>query len=135
MINLYRVEILEDRLKELSETVPGVQGAVIVSIEGFVVAAHPPADFSGYSDLAANTPQIAAMSATLMALGEQTLARLAQGKVERLLIEGDEGAMIVYPINRSAALATMVDKSAKMGLSLLAARRAAKFFSRILGEE
>jgi predicted regulator of Ras-like GTPase activity (Roadblock/LC7/MglB family) len=132
MVSVYRVDILEDKLRDLTESVPGILGTVIVSYEGFVVAAYPPADSGTDSYHATNTPQVAAMAATLIALGEQTLTRLSQGKVERLLIEGDSGAMIVYPINRNAALAAMVDKKAKLGLTLFAVARAAVFFGGIL---
>ena len=130
MVNVYRVDILEERLRELTESVPGIMGTVIVSIEGFVVAAYPPAD----EDLSqpTSTPQIAAMAATLIALSEEALTRLAQGKIERLLIEGVNGAMIVYPINRNAALAAMVDKGAKLGLTLLTVSQAATFFASVL---
>jgi predicted regulator of Ras-like GTPase activity (Roadblock/LC7/MglB family) len=130
MVNVYRVDILEERLRELVESVPGIEGTVIVSIEGFVVAAYPPAN----EDLsqATSTPQIAAMAATLIALGEEALTRLAQGKIERLLVEGIHGAMIVYPINRNAALAAMVDKQAKLGLTLLTVSQAATFFGSVL---
>jgi predicted regulator of Ras-like GTPase activity (Roadblock/LC7/MglB family) len=130
MVNVYRVDILEDRLRELAESMPGIQGAVIVSIEGFVVAAYPPAD-EDFTH-ATSTPQIAAMAATLVALGEEALTRLAQGKIERLLVEGEAGAMIVYPINRNAALAAMVDKKAKLGLTLLTVAQAASFFGNVL---
>ena len=129
MLNVYREELLEERLKVLTESVPGIEGAVIVSTEGFVVAAHAP---DSGTELMGNTPQVAAMSATLMALGEQTLTRLAQGKISRLLVEGEDGAMIVYPINKNAALAAMVAKGAKMGLSLMAVARAADIFADIL---
>ena len=90
----------------------------------------PPQDHG--NELVGNTPQVAAMSATLMALGEQTLSRLAQGKIARLLVEGEAGAIIVYPINKNAALAALVNKSAKMGLSLMAVSRAATIFADIL---
>jgi predicted regulator of Ras-like GTPase activity (Roadblock/LC7/MglB family) len=130
MVNVYRVDILEDRLRELTESVPGILGTVIVSVEGFVVAAYPPADGDSYQ--ATSTPQVAAMAATLIALGEQALTRLAQGEIERLLVEGYSGAMIVYPINRNAALAAMVDKKAKLGLTLLTISQAASFFGGIL---
>jgi predicted regulator of Ras-like GTPase activity (Roadblock/LC7/MglB family) len=130
MVNVYRVDILEDKLRELTESIPGVQGTVIVSFEGFVVAAYPPADGDSYQ--ATSTPQVAAMAATLIALGEEALTRLSQGKIERLLVEGNSGAMIVYPINRNAALAAMVDKQAKLGLTLLTVAHAAAFFGSIL---
>ena len=130
MLNVYREQLLEERLKSLTESVSGIEGAVIVSVEGFVVAAHAP--HASGAELKGNTPQVAAMSATLMALGEQTLTRLAQGKISRLLVEGEDGAIIVYPVNENATLAAMVDKSAKMGLSLMAVSRAAKIFASIL---
>ena len=130
MFNVYREELLEERLKRLTESVAGIEGAVIVSVEGFVVAAYAPQEHG--HELVGNTPQVAAMSATLMALGEQTLSRLAQGKIARLLVEGEAGAMIVYPINKNAALAALVNKSAKMGLSLMAVSRAATIFADIL---
>jgi predicted regulator of Ras-like GTPase activity (Roadblock/LC7/MglB family) len=72
------------------------------------------------------------MAAALIALGEQTLIRLAQGQMQRLLIEGVDGAIIVYPINQNAALAAMVDKGAKMGMVLVAIARAAHAFGDVL---
>ncbi|MCL4871247.1 MAG: roadblock/LC7 domain-containing protein [Anaerolineae bacterium] len=134
MVNIYRVNILEDRLRQLTETVPGISGTVIVSIEGFVVAAYPPSEQSSLASAAETSPtsQVAAMAAALIALGEQTLIRLAQGQMERLLIEGEDGAIVVYPINQNAALAAMVDKGAKMGLVLVAIARAATAFGDVL---
>ena len=40
MAQVYRTDLLEEALKEFCEKLDGVQGAVIVSIEGFVVAAY-----------------------------------------------------------------------------------------------
>ncbi|MGW8319823.1 MAG: roadblock/LC7 domain-containing protein [Candidatus Promineifilaceae bacterium] len=132
MSSIYRVDILEDKLRELTESLPGIKGTVIVSFEGFVVASYAAPDESDGRASKASTPQVAAMAATLVALGEQALSRLSQGEVERLLVEGQGGAIIVYPINRDAALAAMVDKKAKLGLTLLAVSRAAAFFGSVL---
>jgi predicted regulator of Ras-like GTPase activity (Roadblock/LC7/MglB family) len=129
---VYRVNLLEDRLQSLTESVEGILGAVVVSVEGFVVASYAPRGNPDTARLVSNTPQLAAMSATLMALGEQTLTRLAQGKIERLMIEGEDGAMLVYPINQNAAVAVLVAKWAKIGLALMASARAAQDFARLL---
>ena len=75
---------------------------------------------------------VAAMAATLIALGERTLARLAQGEMIRLLIEGNDGGMLVVPANRRASVAAMVDKEAKMGLVLYALQQSTKKISDIL---
>lgn len=134
MADVYRIEILESRLQKLTETLPSIWETVIVSVDGFVVAAYPPPISEDiFKD--ASTSQVAAMAASLIALSEQTLTRLDQGDLNRLMIEGDNGAIVVYPINRSAALAVLVDnKSAKMGLTLHEIARTARSFAAILPE-
>jgi predicted regulator of Ras-like GTPase activity (Roadblock/LC7/MglB family) len=72
------------------------------------------------------------MAATLIALGERTLARLAQGEMIRLLVEGNNGGMLVVPANRRASVAAMVSKEAKMGLVLYALKQSTKKISSIL---
>jgi predicted regulator of Ras-like GTPase activity (Roadblock/LC7/MglB family) len=104
---------------------PSIRETVIVSTDGFVVASCPPPDIHDVYH-PTSTPQVAAMAASLLALGDQTLARLAQGEMHRLMIEGEEGAIIVYPINRNAALAALVSKTAKMGLALHEIARTAR---------
>lgn len=130
---VYRTDLLEEALKELCSKLEGVQGAVIVSIEGFVVAAYTP----GESEMdeeggPTSSPQVAAMAATLIALGERTLSRLAQGDMLRMLIEGNDGGMVVVPANKRASVAVMVDRDTKMGLVLFALQQSAKKISEIL---
>ena len=136
MAIVYRTDKLEAALEQLCKKLDRVQGAVIVSIEGFVVAAYEASQSltNGQTDedAAANSPQVAAMAATLIALGERTLARLGQGDLQRLMIEGDQGAMLVVPASDRAAVALMVENDAKMGLSFYALRSAAEEISLIL---
>ncbi len=132
MAQVYKTDILEAALKELCRKLEGVQGAVIVSVEGFVVAAYAPHESEMNEEGPTSSPQVAAMAATLIALGERTLARLVQGEMIRLLIEGSDGGMIVVPANRRASVAVMVDREAKMGLVLYALQQSAKAISEIL---
>jgi predicted regulator of Ras-like GTPase activity (Roadblock/LC7/MglB family) len=125
MAIVYRTEKLEAALEKLCSQLSSVQGAVIVSIEGFVVAAYEPARRGEDDDAGTSSPQVAAMAATLIALGERTLARLAQGELKRLMLEGATGAMLVVPASKRAAVALMVHNNAKMGLSLYALRKSA----------
>ena len=132
MAQVYKTDLLEGALKGLCDNLEGVQGAVIVSIEGFVVAAYAPRESDMDEEGPTNSPQVAAMAATLIALGERTLARLAQGEMLRLLIEGNDGGMVVVPANRRASVAVMVSKEAKMGLVLFALQQGAEKISNIL---
>ena len=72
------------------------------------------------------------MTAALAGLGEKTLMQMAQGNLSRLLIEGEHGALIVYPININAAIAAIVDKNAKMGLILHEIARTSNVINSIL---
>ena len=134
MAQVYRTDLLEEALKEVCDKLDGVQGAVIVSIEGFVVAAYTPHEDDDLDDEESPTssPQVAAMAATLIALGERTLARLAQGEMMRLLIEGNDGGMLVVPATKRASIAAMVNREAKMGLVLYALQQSTKKISEIL---
>ncbi len=132
MAQVYRTDLLEEALKEFCDRLDGVQGAVIVSIEGFVVAAYTAGEEDSDEEGPTSSPQVAAMAATLIALGERTLARLAQGEMIRLLVEGNNGGMLVVPANRRASMAAMVSKEAKMGLVLYALQQSTKKISSIL---
>lgn len=132
MAQVYKTDLLEDALEEMCSRLEGVQGAVIVSIEGFVVAAYTPRDSDMDEEGPTSSPQVAAMAATLIALGERTLSRLAQGDMLRLLIEGSDGGMLVVPANQRASVAVMVGREAKMGLVLYALQQSSKKISVIL---
>jgi predicted regulator of Ras-like GTPase activity (Roadblock/LC7/MglB family) len=132
MAQVYKTDLLEGALRELCSKLEGIQGAVIVSIEGFVVAAYSPLEDGMDEDSPTGSPQVAAMAATLIALGERTLSRLAQGEMLRLLIEGNDGGMLVVPANRRSSVAVMVGREAKMGLVLYALQQSAKKISNIL---
>jgi len=132
MPQVYRVDLLQDVLAKLCNSLEKVRAAVIVSIEGFVVASHPPGDESFIEDSSANSSQVAAMASTLVALGERTLARLAQGEIERLLVEGCQGGMIVIPVSDDAAIAVLLEKGAKIGIALHTVQLAAQHIRHIL---
>ncbi len=132
MSQQYRSEALEDKLRNLHTLVDGVKATVIVNIDGLLVAAYPPGDEENPHENPTSSPQVAAMSATLIGLAERTLKRLAQGELERLLMEGEDGVMVVYPAGR-ASLAVLVDKDARIAKVLFAAKKASLEITEILG--
>jgi len=132
MAQEYRSEILERTLKTLHIAVDGVKASVIVNIDGLLVAAYPPGDEENPHENPTSSPQVAAMSATLIGLAERTLGRLAQGELERLLMEGEEGVMVVYPAGR-ASVAVLVEKNARLSHVLFATKKAASEIAQILG--
>ena len=130
----YRVNLIEDVLRSLHTSVDGLQATVVVSIDGFVVASYVPHD-NGHrkrADQSADSPQVAAMAASLIALSDKVLTQLARGSISRILIDGSDGAIVVVPIGDEAALAAMVGSEAKLGIVMLALRRSAEQVRRIL---
>jgi predicted regulator of Ras-like GTPase activity (Roadblock/LC7/MglB family) len=127
----YRVQLLEEILQQLHATVDGLVGTVVVSTEGFVVAAYAG---DGHSRLEnpIDSPQIAAMAASIIALGERVLGRLSRGEIDRILLDGSEGGIVVVPVGREAALAAMVSKEARLGLVMYEVRRAANEVEKVL---
>ena len=128
----YRSEMLERILKTLHVAAEGVRASVIVNSDGLLVAAFPPGDDENPHENPTSSPQVAAMIATLIGLAERTLARLAQGELERLLMEGEEGVMVIYPAGR-AAVAVLAEKDARLSHVLYATKKAAADVAALLG--
>lgn len=127
----FRSQKLESELKKLFTIIEGVKSTVIVNTDGLLVAAFPAGDDDNPHENPTSSPQVAAMSATLVGLAEKVLGRLAQGKLERILMEGEEGTMVVYPAGRTA-VAVLVDKDTNMAHVLYATRQAAAEIATIL---
>jgi hypothetical protein len=132
MAQEYRSDILERILRTLHIAADGVKASVIVNIDGLLVAAFPPGNEDNPHENPTSSPQVAAMSATLVGLAVRTLNRLAQGELERMLIEGEEGVMVIYPAGR-ASVAVLVEKGARLSFVLYATRKAAAEVTAVLG--
>src|SRR5215470_4165439 len=127
----FRQDQIDEKLQLLHHAVQGIKASVVVNRDGLLVASFPPGDDDDPLANPTSSPQVAAMAATLIGLAERTLGRLEQGELERLLMEGEEGVMVVYPSGR-ATLAVLVDKEQKLGPVLYAAARTAKDVAEVL---
>jgi predicted regulator of Ras-like GTPase activity (Roadblock/LC7/MglB family) len=113
-MTMYRSEALWELLKELRDSQDGIHAAVILSIEGLLVEAYP-SDNSADSHInPTSSPQVAAMASVMAGLSRRTLDRLAQGELERLLVQGEEGVLLIYPCGRNF-LAVLVEKDTRLG--------------------
>lgn len=132
----YRSEQLEKVLRTLHKAVPGLKASVVVNLDGLLVSAFPSVadDDSQAHTHPTSSPQVAAMSATLVGLAIRVLKRLEQGEMKRLLMEAEEGQMIIYPAGESL-LAVLVDQNTRLGPVIFAASRATNDIKKILGFE
>ncbi len=120
----YRSESLLRSLAELHHGTPEIRGSAVITHDGLVVASYPP----GWdADIHAPTggENVAAMAAVVVTQAERTMARLEQGELERVVVEGERGTVGIFPVTSDIALALLIAKDAKLGLVLLNAGQAA----------
>jgi predicted regulator of Ras-like GTPase activity (Roadblock/LC7/MglB family) len=134
MAREYREERLVRVLREqLHESIEGVKETVIVTNEGLVVAVYPAASPEQAARVeAGGSHWIAALAAEIIGQSQRAFGELAQGAVNRILIEGESGCMIVVPAGDQTALAVMVDADAKLGLAMFQIARVARHIGDLL---
>lgn len=122
MIN---VSMLQDVLQNFVSSSPDVQGAILASPDGLALA----------SVLAAGMDEerTAAMSASMLSLGERIGRELARGSVERLVFEGEKGYGVLVSCGVDAVLLVLASAEAKQGLLFLEIKRTAARITPLLG--
>lgn len=113
-----RVEKMQEILRGLRSLTPGIQASAVVSLDGLIIA----------SDLSTEIEEekIAAMSAAMLGLGERTSKELGKGNFTWVLIDSEEGKIILTEAGKDMVLTVMTTKNAKLGLLFLEMRRAAQ---------
>jgi predicted regulator of Ras-like GTPase activity (Roadblock/LC7/MglB family) len=116
---------LTQLLHTLQATTPGILGASIISNDGFAIVSELPDEIE--------ERRVAAMSAAMLALGEQTTHEFEQGQLERVFIEGTHGYTIIVSAGPEAVLSVVARKDAKLGLVFLQMERAAENIRQAIG--
>jgi predicted regulator of Ras-like GTPase activity (Roadblock/LC7/MglB family) len=119
----YRSDTLLRTLADLHKQAAGVRGVAVITQDGLVIAAYPPGWDADIHDTTGGE-HVAAMAAVVAGEAERILTRLDQGDLSQVLIEGQRGTLAVLRATRDAALALLIDRDAKLGLILNAARQA-----------
>jgi predicted regulator of Ras-like GTPase activity (Roadblock/LC7/MglB family) len=113
-----RSETLKSILKDLEASTPDVEGSVVVSADGLVMASSLPADV--------DEDRVAAMAAALLALGERSSRELERGELEDVFVKGEAGYLVLMGAGHDAVLGALCRQDAKLGIIFLDMRRAAK---------
>lgn len=117
-------ETLEDVLKDLEATVPDIEAAAIVSIEGLPIASALPTDV--------DETRVAAMTAAMLSLGERAASELGKGELEQIFVKGKEGYIVTMSAGPSAVLTVTARKQAKLGLIFHYMKQAAEKISKMI---
>lgn len=122
MIN---TSMLQDELQNFVSSTSEVQGAALVSPDGLALASVLP---GGMDD-----ERTAAMSASMLSLGERIGRELARGNVERIVVEGEKGYGVLVSCSNDAVLLVLANASVKQGLLFLEIKRAVGKIAPLLG--
>lgn len=115
---------IQDALRVLRASTPEVVGAVVVNMEGFVVASMLPADV--------DEELIAGMAASLLGVGERISADLMGSSMEQIYTRSPKGYIVLQAINAEAALVLLVTREAKLGLVFLEVKRVSSELARVV---
>ena len=106
------------RLQDMQAASPDIEGSVVVSVDGLIIASALP---SGSEE-----ERVSAMSAAMLSLGERIANELGRGALDQVYIRGKNGFVILTSIGQEAVLTALAREDAKLGLVFLEMRRAAE---------
>ncbi|MFB6276943.1 MAG: roadblock/LC7 domain-containing protein [Halothece sp.] len=109
------VEKLNQIIQDFASTTSDVQGVALVTPDGLPLATTLPAKM--------DEERVAAMSASMLSLGERIGKELARGNVERILVEGGEGYGILTSCTEEALFLVLASRQAKQGVLMLDIKR------------
>ena len=112
MIN---VSMLQDELQNFVSAGSDVQGAALVSPDGLALASVLPGGM--------DEERTAAMSASMLSLGERIGRELARGSIDRIVVEGEKGYGILVGCGADAVLLVLAGAGVKQGLLFLEVKR------------
>lgn len=118
------IKALESILKKLITSVPEIEAAAVVSIEGFPIVSALP---EGIDDA-----KISAMTAAILSLGEVAVQERNMGDLEVTFIEGEDGFIITRNAGKNAALIISTNPNITRGLIFLECKRTCEKIEEIL---
>ena len=106
------IQTLSDQLDEVlsnfERNVPHVQATAVVSTDGLVIASRLPDQVE--------EDRIGAMGAAILSISSRSGDELDRGDMERVLIEGESGYILIRSIGEDAILVALVEKDVRLGM-------------------
>ena len=119
-----RTDRLQQTLLDLNGTSADIEASALISTDGLMMASALPQGM--------DEDRIGAMTAALLSLGERAAMELARGKLQRILIHGDRGYVIMSASGTEAVLTLLAKQDAKLGLIFLDMKRTAESLAKLI---
>ena len=101
-----------------------IQGSAIVSVQGLPICSVLARDV--------NDGIVSAMSAAILSVSERAVEELARGNLKRILIEGEDGTIILSKAGTNAILATLTRAEASLGMVFINIQSVSEKISQLL---
>lgn len=119
-----RAQDIRQALEGLNASSADIEASALISIDGLLIDSVMPHGM--------DEDRIGAMSAALLSLGERTARELGRGRLERVLVQGENGYVIMTAAGEEAVLTVLTKAEVKLGLAFLDIKRAAQALSRLV---
>jgi Uncharacterized distant relative of homeotic protein bithoraxoid len=119
-----RAQDIRQALEGLNTSSADIEASALISIDGLLIDSVMPQGM--------DEDRIGAMSAALLSLGERTARELGRGRLERVLVQGENGYVIMTAAGEEAVLTVLTKAEVKLGLAFLDIKRAAQALSRLV---
>jgi uncharacterized protein len=110
-----QISAIQNLLQEFVNNTLNVEGSAIVSPDGLTLSSILPSNM--------DEEKTAAMSATMLSLGERISQEMSRGIVEIILIQGEKGYSILIGCGDDAVLLVLANERAKQGILFLEIKR------------
>ena len=119
-----KAEAMAAALNEFLDVSWEVEAAAVVSPDGLPMASALPPDVE--------EDRLAAMSASLLTLGERAAHNLNRGELAQVLVEGERGYVLLMAAGPSAVLVAVTSHDAKVGLVLFEMKKAVESIAAVM---
>lgn len=110
--------VLKPILSRLNSISKEIEASAVMTRDGLTLASKIRDDV--------NQDRLGAMCASLLSLSDKTAKELSRGNLKQVLIEGDQGCILIVHIGKRAVLAVVSKPSSNLGMVFLEARKIAK---------
>ena len=111
-------------IRRFKASLEGIQAVAVISGDGLALASE--------LDETADADRFAAMCASLLALAGQAADEVARGVLRQVLVEGEEGAMLLVQAGPDTVLAVAASRAVNIGRVFIEARKTADETARIV---
>jgi uncharacterized protein len=101
-----------------------MQGAILASPDGLALASILPVGM--------DEERTAAMSASMLSLGERIGQELVRGNIDRIVVEGEKGYGVLVSCGADAVLLVLASATVKQGILFLEIKRAVSKISPLI---